>query len=44
MKLTDIQTVAKKYNINTEVGRTKKGKIKYKTKKALLEEMNSLIK
>lgn len=42
LKLKEIQTIAKKYNILIENGITKTGKIKYKTKKKLIEELNNL--
>ena len=44
MKLKIIQDIAQKYDINLENGKTKNGKIKYKTKSALHKEMMELIK
>jgi len=43
MKLSEIQIVAKKYDIKIKNGKTKAGKTKYKTKKMLIEEMMTLI-
>ena len=44
MKLKEIQNIAKKYGITIENGRSKNGRMKYKTKSSLHTEMLELIK
>jgi hypothetical protein len=43
-KLIKIQEVAKNHSINIASGQTKTGKIKMKTRKQLVDELNSILK